>query len=1159
MRRAIYSVLIAFIVLATLLTVLLGTEPGSRWLVQRGVALAPGELTIERVRGTLLQGLELEGVRYEDALLDASLDELEIRVNALALFAGRLSVTRLRVEGLDLVMHPAPDEPGVESEPFRLPDSVAVPLAIDLSDVEFTRVSLRFGEGEPLRIDAMGLAATVDDGQARIHAFSVETPDLGVELAAEAGLAMPYPLGLELDWRLRLPESVAGGLEAEDARGRLVLDGDLERLGFRHRVLAPVRLAGEGELRDLAGTPGWRLEQRWEPLGWRLPDGRHLALETGQLTSEGTLDDYRLTLATTLTVPDLPPQQVEFTGQGNLERLEELRLASRSAAGELVLAGTAGWLEVPFWDLRIEGDALDPALIDPQLMGRLALRARSDGRLDPESGLAASLDLERLDGRLRDYPVSARGSARLEDGVRVVTPGIEARIGGNRLDLAGQVDVARPDLRLAIDAPSLDALWPGLRGRLTGNGRLAGSWREPSVDLRLSGRETGYGDLQVASLDLQARGTLQANSSLTLDLALAGVTQGGAELAERVALTGRGPIEAHHLTLEADTAEGRLGLRLEGGVSEGPRWAGRLTRFDLDETRLGAWRLTAPARLEADAQTASLSLLCLAQDDARLCVEGSRDPESGRRAVVDLTDFPLTLLDPFLPENARLEGQLSAGARLRDEEGLEVLAQLRTRQAVLQVQGLNGAPESIRIRALAADASLRDGGLDASASLSFAQGGRASAKLTTRPEGETHRLDGEARASLSELRWVEALAPELREVTGRIEADLTLAGTLENPDFHGELRLADGRFQVPNAGTVVEQVALHARARGLDRLILNGEAHSGPGRIVLAGELGLRPNGAPWAELGLSGERFLAVQRREADVLVSPDLALTLEARNIDLTGTLTIPEASIELRELPPQAVSVSPDEVIVDAPPVEASPWQVHTRVTLILGDRVRLSAFGLSARLAGEVAVDDRPPRPVRAEGEIRIEDGRYKAYGQDLTVERGVLVFQGPADNPGLDIRAVRHVPDYEVTAGIAIGGTLQEPRSRVFSEPAMEDSEAMAFLLTGRPLSGASESDAGVLMTAITSFGLEQGGLVTRQVGQAVGIDEVVLESEGQLEQSALMLGKHLSSRLYVRYTVGLFERASVLMLRYKLTRSLSLETQTSGEAQSMDLIYRIER
>lgn len=1169
MRRLLYGLLVVFIVLATLLTLLFGTEPGSRWLVQRGAALAPGELHFEGLRGSFLQGLEFEGLRYEQAGLSAGVQRLELRVNALALFAGRLAISRLHADDIDIVTA-AGDEAPVTDTPFAPPAAIALPLRLSLSDVVLRRLAFSPGGGDPVRVEAVRLEAVLGE-VLRIRQLDVALEGLALGLAGQAGLAMPYPVALTLDWRWQAPAAVAEGLQAQRLTGRLDLAGDLDRLAFRHALTGPLRASAEGELRDpLTAAPAWRVAADWEAFAWRLAGGEALAVEAGDLQAEGGMADYRFSLATALTPPGFPRQGLTLAGQGNRQGIDDLRLEATGDTGRLLVAGSLDWQEMPAWDLAITGEALAPGALDPRLDGRLDLQARSDGRLDPATGPTVRLELERLDGRLRDYPVSARGSVRLE-GQRLVTPGVQLRVGRNRLELSGEADRGAPDLRLAVNAPQLAALWPGLQGRLVGSLRLDDSWRAPRVDLQLTGQAMGYADWALASLAVQARGSLQGEGRLTLDAGLGELARDGETLVTRAALQGQGQRAAHRLTLDADTREGHLGLALDGGFvdagadgggGEGMRglgWRGQITRLDLAGTRLGDWRLDAPAGLGADGDSASLSLLCLTQAAARLCLEGGRDPQGGPRAVADLTEFPLARLDPWLPENARLEGTLAANLRLRDAAGLEVLGEARSTRAALVVEGMDGEAERIRVRAASLEAAWRDQALEATGSLSFAAGGQAGARLQATPEGDSYRLAGQLQARLAELRWLEMLAPALREVGGRLEADLALGGTLAAPDFSGTLQLDEGRAQIPAAGIVIEDGRLQARARGLDRLTLEGEAQSGEGRLQLGGELGLRPEGLPWARLTLSGERFLAVRRPEAEVQVSPDLGLMLEGRRVEIDGSLTIPTARIELRELPPSAVSVSRDQVIVDAPPTEASPWEVLARVRLVLGEQVRLSGFGLSARLAGEVEVAERPQQPVRAEGEIRIEEGRYKAYGQDLSVERGVLVFQGPADNPGLDIRAVRRVPEYAVTAGIAIGGTLQEPRSRLFSEPAMEDSETMAYLLTGRPLSGASEADAGVLMTAIAAFGVEQGGVAARQIGEAVGLDEVAIESEGAFEQSALMLGKHLSSRLYLRYTVGLFEQASTLMLRYKLTRRLNLETQTSGEAQSMDLIYRLER
>jgi translocation and assembly module TamB len=1350
-RRIVIGALIVFIGLATVLTVLLGTEPGTRWVLRHAAGLAPGTLSFERSRGTLLRGLEVEAIDFEQVAVSAQLERLHIRVNAAALFAGRLAITRLDLHGLDLRTRPDPEP--TPSEPFRMPEAIALPLAIDLAPARFTQLSLRFGDAEPLLIDEIRLAGSVDRETLHIRILTVESPDLDLELTARAGLAMPYPLQLELGWRTRLPAPLREGLAADAASGQLTLGGDLQSLTIRHRVEGPVKLSGEGALRDLLDTPAWDLEHRWAPLTWHLPDGDTVRLGEGRLHGEGTLADYRVSLDTTITALDLPSQQLRLTGQGHAEGFSALSLDLAGEAGRLTLEGSAGWLpgpmwdlavkgrdldtsqasaelpgrldldarvtggfddtgaldmeveglelagilreqslrvqgsgrvsdtevttpgitvtvdgsvlEVegragwqpqPHWDLRVEGrdldpgpwltdwpgrlavtlesagrleagnavhgevrvarlegqlaghsvsaggeatlhghglstpglritadeaqlavsgeadwapvprwnlqveaDALDPGLIDPRLAGRLSLLGSTEGRLEPEVGVSALIRLDRLDGTLRDYPVSARGDARVEEGRRLTTPGFEARVGANRLELQGHAEPESADLRYRIDAPALEALWPGLQGRLAGDGHLQGAWHDPDLDLRLRGEGLGYDGWSLERLTLQARGALRPDNPLTVNLMLAGAARDDQVLAETLTLEAGGRAEAHRFSLNARTPEGRLGLRAEGRLTDAPGWAGRLTRLNLTETRMGDWRLVEAAPLEADARHARLAPLCVSRQTARLCLEGERDPDEGLRALVDLSELPLAWLAAWLPENVALEGALSASARLRHlDDDLAVESRARIPAGEVHVLGQDGERHVIPFRDLTLDAALDQGVLQSRAGLSLLDEGRLSAELRMTPEGETHRLEGRARANVQELRWLEVAVPQVRDPQGRLTADLTVAGTLETPDFRGEVRLSDGRAMIPDLGLELADLQVRAGAAGLDRLTVEGQVTSGPGQLELQGELGVTPEGTPWSRMTLGGERFRAVRRPEAEVLVSPDLAMETAAREVRLTGQLRIPEASIELRELPAQAVSVSRDEVIVDAEEPEP-PWQVFSRVTVTLGDQVRLSGFGLSARLAGEVAVQDSPARPTRVEGEVRIEDGRYRAYGQNLTVERGVLVFQGPADNPGLDIRAVRRVPAYDVTAGLAIGGTLQDPRSRVFSTPAMEDSEAMSYLLTGRPLSGASEADANVLAAAITAFGVEQGGLLTRQIGQAVGLDEFTLAAEGEMEEGALLMGKQLSSRLYVRYTVGLFERASTLMLRYSLSRTLSLETQSSEDAQSMDLIYRRER
>jgi translocation and assembly module TamB len=178
---------------------------------------------------------------------------------------------------------------------------------------------------------------------------------------------------------------------------------------------------------------------------------------------------------------------------------------------------------------------------------------------------------------------------------------------------------------------------------------------------------------------------------------------------------------------------------------------------------------------------------------------------------------------------------------------------------------------------------------------------------------------------------------------------------------------------------------------------------------------------------------------------------------------------------------------------------------------------------------------------------------------LTIDRGRLVFQGPYENPGLDIRASRVIKDDDETkVGLEIGGTLQRPIAHVFSVPTRSESQAMMMLLTGKPASEVTKADASVLLGAMSGLGVDSDGSIASQITQLFRLDELEVKSDEGIDQSQLFIGKYLTPKLLVRYVVGIFDRAFSLGMEYQLTKHLRLEAE-SGETQSVDVVYKIER
>ena len=132
---------------------------------------------------------------------------------------------------------------------------------------------------------------------------------------------------------------------------------------------------------------------------------------------------------------------------------------------------------------------------------------------------------------------------------------------------------------------------------------------------------------------------------------------------------------------------------------------------------------------------------------------------------------------------------------------------------------------------------------------------------------------------------------------------------------------------------------------------------------------------------------------------------------------------------------------------------------------------------------------------------------------------------------------------------------------VFSDPAMSETEALSYLVLGRPLPQDDSADREQVNSASAALALGVGGasLLGEKFGEQVGIDEVGVETESDTGEVTLKLGTYLTPDLFVGYGRGLANQINSFLVRYRLTKSLSVETESSSEAVGGDLFYTIER
>ena len=473
--------------------------------------------------------------------------------------------------------------------------------------------------------------------------------------------------------------------------------------------------------------------------------------------------------------------------------------------------------------------------------------------------------------------------------------------------------------------------------------------------------------------------------------------------------------------------------------------------------------------------------------------------------------------------------------------------------------------------------------------------GEASADLSTElrargaapPEGSS-ALDawwpasapirGTLRAALPQVGVWSALAPPGWRMRGTLAAEVALSGSRGAPQYSGTLNADQLALRSVVDGIAFTNGLLRARFTGerltIDRFRLEGArgAEQG-GTLEASGSAEWRPltgstTRQPLIELQATADRLRVSSRVDRRLTLSGKLNLELDGPALKVRGQLKADSAQITLPD--DLAPSLSSDVVVRGSGKPIEEPGAQRVRpdvlVELDLGPAFQVSGRGLQTRLAGQLTVRATPTQPTpRLLGEVRTISGTYRAYGQRLTIETGVLRFTGPFDDPTLDVVAVRPQagvnPDPQAQrVGVQISGSAQAPRVRLFSDPELPDAEKLAWLLLGRPATGAG-AEAALLQQAALALLSRNGNSLDGGLASAFGLDELSVRGEatnadGSTSAAALTLGKRLSNDLYLAYERSLAGTMGTVSIFYDLSRRLTLRAR-AGEENAIDLIFTL--
>jgi len=824
---------------------------------------------------------------------------------------------------------------------------------------------------------------------------------------------------------------------------------------------------------------------------------------------------------------------------GDLQQVALPQLALVAGQGK-----ASGYLKLQFadglaWDTALDLSAINPAYWLAELPGTLAGPLRSQGEMKQQRlQLDADLDLK---GRLRGQPAVLAAKAQGQ-GEAWTLANLDIRLGDNHVRgsgslqqrLAGQID---------IDMPRLGQLWPQLQGQVKGRVDVAGTVQAPQGRMTLQGRQLALQDNRLQSLNLDA--VLDAAQRATLTFAARGINAGDTDVGELTAKA-QGTLKQQQLQVALQGPKLQAELAVDGTLAEG-NWRGRLGSGRI----AGAgqvWTLANAAALQRLASgEITLGAHCWRSGAASLCGDNSRlAPEPKLR--YHLKQFPLQSLAQWFPKDFAWQGLLNADVQL-DVPASGPVGQVTVdaSNGTLRIRDQQQW-QDFPYRALRLRSELGPRRIDTT--LDF-QGGRLGTLRVTsqiNPVPANKPLSGEFSLQGLDLSVARPFVPMVETLAGMLNGNGTLSGGLMAPQVNGTLNLTGGEVSGGQLPTSLQDLRLQARIAG-ESVQLDGgwkSGKAGVGSITGSVDWGQ----ALTADIRLKGTQLPVLVEPYAELEAAPDLRISMDGERLAVTGKMLVPKGAITVRELPPSTVKVSEDARIVGQQASEGKPsLPMAMDIDVQVGqEKLSFSGFGLTANLAGRVHIGDN----LDTRGELNLNDGRYRAYGQRLTIRRARLLFAGPIGQPYLDIEAVRVTDD--VVAGIRLTGNAEQPTTEVFSEPAMSQEQALSYLVLGRPLSTSGE-DSNMLAQAALGLGLAGSSGVTSKLATDLGIEDFQLDTEGSGNATSVVASGNLSEKLSLRYGVGVFEPANTIALRYLLSKRLYLEV-ASGVASSLDLFYK---
>mgnify|MGYP000586730345 CR=1 FL=1 len=942
-------------------------------------------------------------------------------------------------------------------------------------------------------------------------------------------------------------------------------------------------------------------------------DKEQLLLNTTQLHVNGNSDSLSANATGQLALPfaiGTATTQLKISTDYSSLTLEHAELLSEY--GSVNVSGQLYFDQRQQSELAISAKNIDPVFIDPFYQGSL----NADANITITQLLSKpsiNVMLTQLNGEIFDQQLTSSGSIALSPSQQLQFQQWVLTNNGNSVKINGHFP--NDTVRWSARIDELKLYLPQASGKLTAKGSLYGSLAKPSLKATINAHDLAHSDFQAktitSNININQLGwepsSIKANVHSATLTGIEGNIEGKLIVKAQQQTDSRMMTKAslwqfsEHLTASielalqqddnwnsslhcnatvnlSDTSTTSQCKKILAGINQKlltdeprePKESKKPKEQDNAATATenpainwSEWRNDQPLNFTWQAAEKKLQLdrFCLTNQPASICLEQNFVWQAGQTSGAQLTgkQLPLAWAMAFTPSNYTLSGDWGFTATLSDKpeassaepnKNWQLKGTIRTNHADIVVNIKDASPLEVAIEKMAIDFSADQQGANSSFSLASDKFGNMRGKLNYLNK----KIQGELVLHEVDLHPFQYLFPRLKLLAGKVSSDINFELINDSIALLGQLSLTE--FATQSRGLPVDISNGNIELNFLQQQAnLTGQINIGEGNADLTGT-------ATWAasdwkaKLALHTSTIRIEPLPDSYLNVNSDLTLTASPGLLKINGEVLIPKARIEVKKLPENAVGVS-DDTVIDGQTLSTNSLQVSTQIKTELGDDVKFRGFGLETNLTGGLIIKQRPGQILTGNGVVNLIDGRFRAYGQDLSIEEGRMVFSGPLTNPELLVTAIRTHTDGNVRVGVLTTGPAQNPVITLFSSPTMQEQKILYYLLTGKsPDSNGTIDQSQLAQQTAIALALAQSNDRASDIATNFGIEDFQMTTDMGKDSEEAQFSGYITPDIYLRYGVSLFDQMSSITARYKLTPDVYVEIYDSASS-AIDIFWSI--